>query len=29
MPSRGGSGLPEPIEAVVAAMGQRLDRLPA
>ena len=29
MSSRGGSGLPEPIEAVVAAMGQRLDRLPA
>ena len=26
MSSRGGSGLPEPIEAVVAAMGQRLDR---
>jgi hypothetical protein len=29
MPSQGASGLPEPIEAVVAAMGQRLDRLPA
>ena len=28
MPSQSASGLPEPITAVVAAMGQRLDRLP-
>jgi Family of unknown function (DUF5995) len=28
MPSQSASGLPKPITAVVAAMGQRLDRLP-